>query len=141
MVVFIVYLANGVNPSIRLIDNMHDSQCIVGFRDDIDYMKKDTCYKVKYIFLMYLNVVDHPKLMEIEGLLVEKLKISGATTKNFVDCCIFVMHHMEMFNANYARSWDCGFLKDERAKKTKCVNVDKKSPVNIINIGVKNYIR
>ncbi|KAL8266932.1 hypothetical protein R6Q59_004276, partial [Mikania micrantha] len=69
------------NPSIRLIDNMHDSECIVGFCDDVDYMKKDACYKV---------VVDHPKLKELEGLLVEKLNISWATTKNFVDCGIFV---------------------------------------------------
>ncbi|KAL8227735.1 hypothetical protein R6Q57_015319 [Mikania cordata] len=30
------------NPSI----NMHESQTIVGFRDDPDYMKKDTPYKV-----------------------------------------------------------------------------------------------
>ncbi|KAL8267992.1 hypothetical protein R6Q59_001790, partial [Mikania micrantha] len=65
------------NLSIRLIDNMHDSECIVGFCDD------------NYIFLLYLKIVDHPKLKELEGLRVEKLKISWATTKNFVDCGIF----------------------------------------------------
>ncbi|KAL8217923.1 hypothetical protein R6Q57_021296, partial [Mikania cordata] len=74
----------------------------------------------KYIFLLHLKKVDHPKLKDLEGLLVEKLKISWATMKNFVFCGIFVMRHMEMFNANYARSWDCGSPKDERAKKMKC---------------------
>ncbi|KAL8216800.1 hypothetical protein R6Q57_023637 [Mikania cordata] len=76
-------------------------------------------------------VLDGDFSKELEGLHVEKLNISWATTKNFVDCGIFVMRHMEMFNANYARSWDCGFPKDERAKKIKCDLLRKKRIQNV----------
>ncbi|KAD4983018.1 hypothetical protein R6Q59_002670 [Mikania micrantha] len=105
---------------------MHETQSMVGLRDDPDYMKKDTPYKVKYIFLMYMYLVGHPKAAEIEASQIEKLRISCATTKNFVDCGIFVMRHMEMFMGNHTRAWDCGFSKDERAKKTKCILLRKK---------------
>ncbi|KAL8239903.1 hypothetical protein R6Q59_016470 [Mikania micrantha] len=91
------------NPSIRIIDNMHESQSIVGLRDDPDYMKKDTPYKEKYIFLMYLHLMGHPKAMEIKSSQIENLKISWAKTKNFVNCGIFVMRHMEMF---YGQSYE-----------------------------------
>ncbi|KAL8228398.1 hypothetical protein R6Q57_015982, partial [Mikania cordata] len=74
----------------------------------------------KYIFLMYLHLMGHPKAMEIESSRIEKLRISWATTNNFVDCGVFVMRHMEMFMCNHTRAWDCGFPKDERAKKMKC---------------------
>ncbi|KAL8248366.1 hypothetical protein R6Q59_005234 [Mikania micrantha] len=82
-----------LNPSIRLIDNMHETQSMAA---------------------------------EIEASQIEKLRISYATTKNFVDCGIFVMRHMEMFMGNHTRAWDCGFPKDERAKKTKCILLRKK---------------
>ncbi|KAL8225079.1 hypothetical protein R6Q57_017636 [Mikania cordata] len=127
------------NPYIRLIDNMHPSQCLILFCDDVDYLKKSTCYKVKYIFLMHLKKVDHPKLKKLEGLPVEKLKISWATTKNFVDCGIFVTCHMEIFNANYARSCDCGFPKDERAKKMKCGLLRKKYACKMLTSDVNIY--
>ncbi|KAD7478438.1 hypothetical protein R6Q59_007797 [Mikania micrantha] len=88
---------------------------------------------------MHLKKVDHPKLKELEGLSVEQLKISWATMKNFVDCEIFVMRHMEMFNANYARSWDCGFPKDERAKKMKCGLLRKKYACKMLPSDVNIY--
>ncbi|KAD6795553.1 hypothetical protein E3N88_06449 [Mikania micrantha] len=127
------------NPCIRLIDNMHASQCLIIFRDDVDYLKKSTCYKVKYIFLLHLKKVNHPKVKELEWQSVEKLKLSWATTKNFVDCGIFVMRHKEMFNANYARSWDCGFPKDERAKKMKCGLLRKKYACKMLTSDVNIY--
>ncbi|KAL8227417.1 hypothetical protein R6Q59_000098 [Mikania micrantha] len=100
------------NPSIRVIDNMHEKQSLVGLHDDSDYFKKDIPYKVKYIFLMYLHLMGHPKATEIESCQIEKLRISWATTNNFVDCGVFVMRHMEMYMGNHTRAWDCGFPKD-----------------------------
>ncbi|KAD3067603.1 hypothetical protein R6Q59_018366 [Mikania micrantha] len=84
-------------------------------------------------------VLDGDFSKELEGLPVEKLKISLATTKNFVDCGIFVMCHMDMFNANYARSWDCGFPKDERAKKIKCGLLRKKNAYKMLTSDVNIY--
>ncbi|KAC9644535.1 hypothetical protein R6Q59_008888 [Mikania micrantha] len=100
---------------------MHETQSMVGLRDDSDYRKNDTPYKVKYIFLMYMRLMDHQKAAEIEVSQIEKLRISWATTKNFVDCGIFVMRHMEMYMGNHTRAWDCGFMKDERAKRRTAV--------------------
>ncbi|KAL8224186.1 hypothetical protein R6Q57_019661 [Mikania cordata] len=92
---------------------MHETESMVGLRDDPDYMKRHMPYKVKYIFMVYVNLVGHPKATEIESSQIEKLRISWATTKNFVDCGIFVMRHMEMYMGNHMRAWDCGFPKDE----------------------------
>ncbi|KAL8209326.1 hypothetical protein R6Q57_006058 [Mikania cordata] len=57
----------------------------------------------KYLFLMYLHLMGHPKAMEIKSSQIEKLKISWAKTKNFVNCGIFVMRRMEMF---YGQSYE-----------------------------------
>ncbi|KAL8258249.1 hypothetical protein R6Q59_030290 [Mikania micrantha] len=115
-----------VNPSIRVIDNMHEKQSFVGLHDDSDYFKKDIPYKVKYIFLMYLHLMGHPKATEIESCQIEKLRISWATTNNFVDCGVFVVRHMEMYMGNHTWAWDCGFPKDERVKKKKVEFVKEK---------------
>ncbi|KAL8224187.1 hypothetical protein R6Q57_019662, partial [Mikania cordata] len=68
---------------------------MVGLRDDPYYMKNHMLYKV--VFMMYVNLMGHPKAAEIESSQIENLRISWATTKNFVDCGIFVMRHMEMY--------------------------------------------
>ncbi|KAD6795683.1 hypothetical protein E3N88_06579 [Mikania micrantha] len=110
-----------------------------GLRDDPDYLKKDTPYKVKYIFMMYLNLVGHPKVAEIEASQIEKLRISWATTKNFVDCDIFVMRHMEMYMGNHTSAWDYGFPKDKRAKKTKCSLLRKKYTYKLLTCDINRH--
>ncbi|KAL8260561.1 hypothetical protein R6Q59_028514 [Mikania micrantha] len=72
----------------------------------------------------------------LEAAPIEKLKISWATTMNFVDYGVFVM-------CNHYRTWDCGFPKDKLAKKAKCSLLRKKyvfkmltSDVNIHKDGV-----
>ncbi|KAL8201768.1 hypothetical protein R6Q57_010915 [Mikania cordata] len=93
----------------------------------------------KYIFLMYLHLMGHPKATEIETCQIEKLRISWLTTNNFVDCGIFVMRHMEMYMGNHTRAWDCGFPKDERAKKTKCNLLRKKYAYKILTSDINMH--
>ncbi|KAL8243431.1 hypothetical protein R6Q59_009689 [Mikania micrantha] len=127
------------NPSIRVIDNMHETQSLVGLRDDSNYFKKYSPYKVKYIFLIYLHLMGHPKAAEIETSQIEELRISCATTKNFVDCGVFVMRHMEMYISNHTSAWDYGFPKDERAKKTKCSLLRKKYAYKILTCDINRH--
>ncbi|KAL8227401.1 hypothetical protein R6Q59_000134 [Mikania micrantha] len=102
-------------------------------------MEKDTSYKVKYIFLMYLHLVGHPKANDIGSSKIEKLKNNWATTKNFVNCGVFVMRHMEMFMGNHIRSWDCGFPKDEKSKKAKCTLLRKKYACKMITSYINKH--
>ncbi|KAD3337233.1 hypothetical protein E3N88_32753 [Mikania micrantha] len=86
-----------------------------------------------------IDVLGHPKAAEIKASQIEKLRISCATTKNFVDCGIFVMRHMKMFMGNHTRAWDCGFPKDERAKKTKCSLLRKKYAYKMLTCDINRH--
>ncbi|KAI3754460.1 hypothetical protein L1987_54244 [Smallanthus sonchifolius] len=71
-------------PLVRL--NVHEN-----------YFEKDSAYKVKEIFVKYLEHVKHPKTDELNASKIKKVKIPWATTANALDCAIFVRRHMEKY--------------------------------------------
>ncbi|KAI3755081.1 hypothetical protein L1987_54874 [Smallanthus sonchifolius] len=85
------------HPCISVIDNFSDAYPLVRLSDHEDYFEKDSAYKVKEIFVKYLEHVKHPKTDELNAAKIKKVKIAWATTSNALDCVVFVMRHMEKY--------------------------------------------
>ncbi|KAL8226475.1 hypothetical protein R6Q57_016307 [Mikania cordata] len=81
------------NPGIYLLDNMDKIETMVSIRDHKDYYKKDTPYKVKHMFVKYLEKFQHPKAEKISMQKVTRVDLQWATTGNIIDCGVFAMRH------------------------------------------------
>ncbi|KAI3824908.1 hypothetical protein L1987_06381 [Smallanthus sonchifolius] len=78
-------------------DDESDAYPLVRLSDHEDYFDKDSAYKVKEIFVKYLEHVKHPKTDELNAARIKEVKIAWATTSNALDCVVFVMRHMEKY--------------------------------------------
>ncbi|KAI3820066.1 hypothetical protein L1987_13922 [Smallanthus sonchifolius] len=85
------------HPTISVIDNFSDAYLLVRLNNHEDYFEKESAYKVKEIFVKYLEHVKHSKTDELNAVKIKKVKIPWATTTNALDCAVFVMRHMERY--------------------------------------------
>ncbi|KAI3754697.1 hypothetical protein L1987_54485 [Smallanthus sonchifolius] len=83
--------------AILVIDNFSDAYPLVHLGDHENYFEKDSAYKVKEIFVNFLEHVKHPKTDELNATKIKKVKIPWATTANALDCAIFVTRHIEKY--------------------------------------------
>ncbi|KAK1414615.1 hypothetical protein QVD17_30364 [Tagetes erecta] len=83
---------------INVIDNIKENLSLVGYTDDEEYHNKSTPYKVE-LLVHYLELWRHKSLIGLKAQPIDRLNITWATTKNTADSGVFVMRHMEKFNA------------------------------------------
>ncbi|KAD3337315.1 hypothetical protein E3N88_32835 [Mikania micrantha] len=120
------------NPGIYLLDNMDRDETIVSIKDHKDYYKKDTPYKVKHMFVRYLEKFQHPRADKISMQKVTRVDLQWATIGNITDCGIFAMRHMEMFMGSHCRNFDCGFKTSEKQVITQIQTLRKKYACRIL---------
>ncbi|KAK1412925.1 hypothetical protein QVD17_34535 [Tagetes erecta] len=113
------------NPAITVIDNLGSSNAIANPIDSPHFFEKDTPYKLKHMFVKYLNMVNHSKAGPLFSSKIQRLKIAWATTTNEVDCGIFVMRHMEKYMGPGDRLWS-GFSSHGQKKKGQLNHLRKK---------------
>ncbi|KAD5803633.1 hypothetical protein E3N88_14993 [Mikania micrantha] len=120
------------NPGIYLLDNMDRDETIVSIKDHKDYYKKDTPYKVKHMFVRYLEKFQHPRADKISMQKVTRVDLQWATIGNITDCGIFAMRHMEMFMGSHCRNFDCGFKTSEKQVRSQIQTLRKKYACRIL---------
>ncbi|KAL8264833.1 hypothetical protein R6Q59_022963 [Mikania micrantha] len=96
---------NFKNETIEVIDNMKGK------------MKAKQKYRVTRMTQVMLNYLENhfPSLYnKLEGVVLTKVDLPWQTDKNFVDCGVFAMRHMETYKGQPINEWanDCG-LKEE----------------------------
>ncbi|KAI3671857.1 hypothetical protein L1987_87054 [Smallanthus sonchifolius] len=62
------------HTAISVIDNFSDAYPLVRLNDHEDYFEKDSPYKVKEIFVKYLEHVKHSKTDEMNATKIKKVK-------------------------------------------------------------------
>ncbi|KAL8205249.1 hypothetical protein R6Q57_008800 [Mikania cordata] len=122
---FYVIVFKFTNPAIYLLDNMHHGVSPVTYKDDSDYHKKSTPYKVKHFMMLYLRQWKNPKVERLLMESIQPVQLEWATTDNVTDCGIFTMRHMEMFIGSY-KKFECGFKKVESHQKKQINTLRKK---------------
>ncbi|KAL8231519.1 hypothetical protein R6Q57_001297 [Mikania cordata] len=88
---------------------MDKEETVVSIKDHQDYYKKDTPYKVKHMFVKYLEKFQHAKADKMSMHKVTRVDLEWATIGNIIDCVEFAMRHMEMFMGSNRKTFDCGF--------------------------------
>ncbi|KAL8266088.1 hypothetical protein R6Q59_003432 [Mikania micrantha] len=125
------------NCAISVIDNFHESIPLVGVKDSADYYLKDSPYKVKEIFVRYLERIKHVKTDEIHATKIKKVQIPWATKTNAVDCGVFLMRHMEKF-MGIREQFNCVFSTNGKKKKCQLNTLRKKYMVHVIKSEVNS---
>ncbi|KAC9372038.1 hypothetical protein E3N88_45945 [Mikania micrantha] len=120
------------NPGIYLLDNMDKDETIVSIKDHQDYYKKDTPYKVKRMFVKYLEKFQHVKADNMSMQKVTRVDLEWATIGDIIDCGVFAMRHMEMFMGSHRKTFDCGFKTSEKQVKTQIQTLRKKYACRIL---------
>ncbi|KAI3755087.1 hypothetical protein L1987_54880 [Smallanthus sonchifolius] len=124
---------------ISVIDNFSDAYPLVHLSDHEDYFEKDSAYKVKEIFVKYLEHVKHPKTDELNAAKIKKVKIAWATTSNALDCAVFVMRHMEKYKG--AKAEFNTRLSSNGPKKNKQLKILRKRYAAHILLSECNQLR
>ncbi|KAD7480208.1 hypothetical protein E3N88_03344 [Mikania micrantha] len=125
------------NCAISVIDNFHESIPLVGVKDSADYYLKDSPYKVKEMFVRYLEKIKHAKTDEIHATKIQKVQIPWATKTNAVDCRVFLMRHMEKFMGIHEQ-FNCGFSTNGKKKKCQLNTLRKKYLVHVIKSEINS---
>nr|GFD02847.1 ulp1 protease family, C-terminal catalytic domain-containing protein [Tanacetum cinerariifolium] len=60
------------------------------------------------LFVWHLKLYGHNRHVMVGRLKPRISKLKWRTSKNFHDCGVFTMLHMESFNGETASKWDCG---------------------------------
>ncbi|KAI3798620.1 hypothetical protein L1987_33898 [Smallanthus sonchifolius] len=125
--------------AISVIDNFSDAYPLVRLHDHENYFEKDSAYKVKEIFVKYLEHVKHPKTDELNATKIKKMKIPWATTGNALNCAIFVMRHMEKY-MGAKEEFNSG-LSTNGPKKNKQLKILRKKYAAHIMLSECNKVR
>ncbi|KAD3641993.1 hypothetical protein E3N88_31217 [Mikania micrantha] len=125
------------NCAISVIDNFHESIPLVGVKDSADFYLKDSPYKVKEMFVRYLEKIKHAKTDEIHATKIQKVQIPWATKTNAVDCGVFLMRHMEKFMGIH-EPFNCGFSTNGKKKKCQLNTLRKKYLVHVIKSEINS---
>ncbi|KAD7479091.1 hypothetical protein R6Q59_006445 [Mikania micrantha] len=128
---FYVIVFEFKNPAIYVLDNMQHGVSPVTYKDDSDYHKKSTPYKVKHFMMLYLRQWKNPKVERLLMESIQPVQLEWATTDNVTDCGIFTMRHMEMFMGSY-KKFECGFKKVESQQKKQINTLRKKYASRIL---------
>ncbi|KAD3641652.1 hypothetical protein E3N88_30876 [Mikania micrantha] len=128
---FYVIVFEFKNLAIYLLDNMQHGVSPVTYKDDSDYHKKSTPYKVKHFMMLYLRQWKNPKVERLLMESIQPVQLEWATTDNVTDCGIFIMRHMEMFMRSY-KKFECGFKKVESQQKKQINTLRKKYASRIL---------
>ncbi|KAL8267958.1 hypothetical protein R6Q59_001756 [Mikania micrantha] len=120
------------NPGIYLLDNMDKDETMVLIKDHQDYYKKDTPYKVKHMFVKYLEKFQHVKADKISMQKVTRVDLEWATIGNIIDCGVFAMRRMEMFMGSHRKTFDYRFKMLEKQVKTQIQTLRKKYDCRIL---------
>ncbi|KAI3813617.1 hypothetical protein L1987_18345 [Smallanthus sonchifolius] len=118
--------------AITVIDNFHESIALVGLKDSEDYLLKDSTYKIKALFVEYLERHCYPKAYEIKKMQkIKKINIPWATKQNEFECGDFVMRHMEKY-MGIKEPFICGLNSNEMKKKRQLNALRKKYAAHIL---------
>ncbi|KAL8205690.1 hypothetical protein R6Q57_009241 [Mikania cordata] len=115
---------------------MYKDETIVSIKDHKDYCRKDTPYKVKHMFVKYLEKFQHAKAEKISIQNVTRVDLEWATIGNIIHCGIFRMRHMEMFMGSHRMTFDCGFKTSEKQVKTQIQTPRKKYVCRILLLDI-----
>ncbi|KAK9049738.1 hypothetical protein SSX86_031293 [Deinandra increscens subsp. villosa] len=105
------------NLGIYLIDNIHSDETVVACKDKKEFHQKDTGYKLKDLFVQYLDEWNHPKAGKSKVAKVGRLVLECASRGNVKDCGIYTMRHMETFMGYSREKFLCGLEKDVKKKR------------------------
>ncbi|KVI06841.1 Peptidase C48, SUMO/Sentrin/Ubl1, partial [Cynara cardunculus var. scolymus] len=107
---FYLVVFNLKKPSFLIIDNINHTQSI----EEVYGIVPETLHS---LFCNYLREVHHPKAYEMLQLQPEIVDMDWRTKKNFVDCGVFAMRHMETFFGSKSKDWKCGLVKEGTKNK------------------------
>ncbi|MFS7966686.1 hypothetical protein Hanom_Chr09g00776701 [Helianthus anomalus] len=68
-------------------------------------MQRDT-------FSSYLESASHPATYTIREIVPIRLEMPWRTTRNVIDCDVFLMRHMETYKGMSVKKWECGLSKE-----------------------------
>ena len=63
---------------------------------------------------------------------IEQFKMPWRTTKNPVDCGVFLMRHMETYNGEDEKTWNCGFANQEEKQPEQIEDLRRKYAAKIL---------
>ncbi|KAI3732522.1 hypothetical protein L1987_63727 [Smallanthus sonchifolius] len=128
------------HTAISVIDNFSDTYPLVHLNNHENYFQKDSAYKVKEIFVKYLEHVKHAKIDELNAMKIKKVKIPWATTSNSLDCAIFVMRHMKKKYMGAKEEFNSG-LSTNGPRKNKQLKILRKKYAAHILLSESNKLR
>ncbi|GJR20033.1 ulp1 protease family, C-terminal catalytic domain-containing protein [Tanacetum coccineum] len=85
---------NMMTAEIDIIDNIHNDV------EDLELRYGPYAMGLINTFIDYLGYKKHPKVDAFFSAIPKILRMTWRTTKNAVDCGLFVMRHMEMYNGS-----------------------------------------
>ncbi|KAL8207942.1 hypothetical protein R6Q57_007354 [Mikania cordata] len=94
---------------------MDKDETVISIKDHEEYYRKDTPYKVKHMFVRYLEKFQHVKADKLSMQKVTIIELEWATIGNIVDCGVFAMRHMEMFMGSNRKT----LIVDSRLQKSR----------------------
>ncbi|MFS7962211.1 hypothetical protein Hanom_Chr08g00724021 [Helianthus anomalus] len=125
--------------AITVIDNMDVAESPIKLVNDDDFFKKTTPFKVKDVFMKYLKLVNHPKFLCFEAIILKILDFEWATVENSIDCGVFVMCHMETWFGVIDDKWDSGFPLAYNEKTACLKRLRKKYVVKLVCSKVNKH--
>ncbi|KAJ0766760.1 hypothetical protein HanLR1_Chr03g0081251 [Helianthus annuus] len=66
----------------------------------------------KDAFSSYLESASHPAANIIRETVPIRLEMPWRTTRNVIDCGVFLMRHMETYKETSLKKWECGLSKE-----------------------------
>ncbi|KAI3745142.1 hypothetical protein L1987_58246 [Smallanthus sonchifolius] len=94
-------------------------------------LQEGSCYKIKELFVDYLEEKKHPKTNEITTTNIHNVKLEWTTTNNYTDCGVFLMRHTERFMGLH-EMFECEITKNGRKKLTELKKLRKKMDAHIL---------
>ncbi|KAJ9557924.1 hypothetical protein OSB04_012538 [Centaurea solstitialis] len=89
-------------------------------------------FDLNEVFSSYLKEVKHPKAIKISKLVTKRATMNWRSTKNKIDCGVFVMRHMETYKGEPISKWTCGFDLNLKQQKKQLVDLRYKYATKIL---------
>ncbi|KAJ0733417.1 putative Ulp1 protease family catalytic domain, papain-like cysteine peptidase superfamily [Helianthus annuus] len=68
--------------------------------------------KLRDAFSSYLESASHPAANILRETVPIRLEMPWCTTRNVIDCGVFLMRHMETYKGTSLKKWECGLSKE-----------------------------
>ncbi|GKF02204.1 hypothetical protein Tco_0029127 [Tanacetum coccineum] len=95
---------------------------------------KDACELLKKFFSRYLSENNHPLHEKVAKVKARIPKLKWSTTKNHVDCGVFLMIHMESYIDEPASRWNVGLCTESHTHDS----LLRRMRISIIVNAIKN---